>query len=1109
MTSGPAHGPAQPVTDPVTGAYPRALLQPRLDEELARADRVGGSCSVFLFDVDFFKTVNDAYGHLRGDEVLRQLSERVKAVVRGGDALFRYGGDEFVLVLPGTDRAEAIGLALRLTEEIRATDFAGQPPLHLSISLGVATYPEDADDTVSLISCADRRNYLAKRRGRGGAVADDADTDTGTAISRLWERDAPMAAAQEFLTRLLTARRGALRVTGEPGAGYTRFLSEVATVARLRGFAVVPVSPGGDARPDAAEGAPVLLVSDLGDDQRAAEAVGRLLAGEDPPESLGLVYASTDAEPASVGLPLLAGAELAPWSPAALRIFLRHRLQGEPTRTLVNWLAGHSGGLPARAVGELERLRARGGLVATASGGWTLSPSMLGRPRRRGRLPVPMTKLVGRQRERIRVAELLAGGRLVTLVGPGGIGKTRLSLAVAGDVAESYDDGAVFVSLAETTRADLVVAAIARALEVAEAPGQPLLDSVTEHLAEARLLLLLDNFEQVMEAAGVVSELLAAAPGVTVLVTSRQRLSLYGEQVYPVPPLPLPDPRTLTGVEQALADSPALALFEQRARAADVDFALTPATLPVVAALCRRLDGLPLAIELAAARIDRLTPEELLVALAQHLDALGGGPRDLPERQQTLRGTIDWSFALLDEADQRLFTRLGVFAGGWTVEAAADVFAVAESSDVDLAPAGDLAARLAALADKSLIVGEPDGRYRMLETIRAYVVAKLASCPSAGAVRARHAVYYADLAERSAVGLTGPEQAAWASLLDCEYQNLRAAFATGDPDIAVRLCLGLWRYWMGGSRIGEGRGWLAQVLARTDTLTDAAAAKLLYAAAVLAACQDDHEEAYLLGTDGLRRAETAADPRAIAQARNALGLAAIGSGRYAMATEHLRESLAIWRALDAAPGMAIALGNLTKASLRLGDIDAADRYAHECLELERAAGNTRGIVLGLGCLGEIMLAKGDVRGARTALEESLSLSRTLGDLFGEATVLHLLGTVARAEGDADEALRLFTGALVRRHEVGDREDLAASLDSVAGLVVDRDPTLAAHLLGAADGVRDRHRLPAPAAGDGEATLDAVRARLGAPQFTSAWTTGRAAPIGLIVDQALDLVPSAA
>jgi diguanylate cyclase (GGDEF)-like protein len=1114
------------ITDPVTGAYPRALLQPRLDEELARAGRTGGSCAIFLFDVDFFKTVNDAYGHQRGDEVLRQLAERVKTLVRGGDALFRYGGDEFVLLLPVTERSEAVGLALRLTDEIRSGEFGGDPPLHLSISLGVASYPEDAADTMGLIACADRRNYLAKRRGRGGAVADDADTGVRTVSSRLWERDGPMATAQEFLTRLQTEPVGAMRVSGEPGAGHTRFLSEVGIVARLRGFTVITVPPARAAVPDlhVPAGMPVLLLSDLDTGNHGADAVARLRAAAQPPAAIGLVYATTDsADDEAPTLPLLANAELAPWSPAALRIWLRNTLQGEPTRTLVNWLAGQTGGLPARAVTELDRLRQRGGLVGTASGGWTVSPSMLGRPRRQGRLPVPMTRLVGRERERARVGQLLSGGRLVTLVGPGGIGKTRLSLAAASDVVGSYDDGAVFVPLAETTGTDLVIAAIAQALEITEVPGQALLDSVIEHLAEAELLLVLDNFEQVVVAAGVVGELLAAAPGIRVLVTSRERLSLYGEQVYQVPPLPLPHLATLpggaAGVERALAESPALALFEQRAQAVTGDFAITPETLPAVDTLCRRLDGLPLAIELAAARSDRLGPDALVADLVHHLDALGGGPRDLPARQQTLRGAIDWSYALLDADDQRLFATLAVFVGGWTVDAAMEVVRTAGqlSSELEVDPVRlrrEIAGRLAGLCDKSLLVAEPDpsggSRYRLLETIRAYAVAVLAADPEADQVRARHARHYAEFAQRSAIALIGPEQSVWVGQVDREYQNLRAAYAAGDLDIAARVCLGLWRYWRNGSHIGEGREWLTQVLARPEAHSDAVAAQLLYAGAVLAATQDDHERAYVLGEEGLRRAEAAAEPPTVAQAHNALGLAALGGGRYALATDHLRESLVIWRGLDQPSGMAIALGNLTKASLRLGDITAADGYAQQSLDIERAAGNTRGILLGLECLGEIRLAKGDVAGARSALEESLNLSRTLGDLFGEAMALHQLGLVELTAGDHEEALRLFTGALARRHEIGDRQDLAASLDSVAGLVDQREPNLAAQLLGAADGMRDRHRLPAPPDGDERGVVrDRIRVAIGESDFMAAWTSGRAAPLGLIVDQTLDLVPSAA
>ena len=1101
------------VTDAVTGAYPRSLLQPRLDEELARAARTGSTFGVFLFDVDFFKTVNDAYGHLRGDEVLRQIAERVSATARAGDVLFRYGGDEFVLLLPEVDRTAAVSLALRLTDAMRTNEFAGDPPLHLSISLGVAVYPEDARDATALISCADRRNYQAKRRGRGGAVADDADTGARSASSRLWERDAAVGGVQDFLTRLPTESRGALRVAGEQGAGHTRFLAEVATVARLRGYTVLQVPAGGRLpEPVVEPGADLLLIADRGAGAQAAELIRRLSAQEQLTGALGVVHTNR----VDVGLPTLGTVELAPWSPATLKIWLRTTLLGEPTRTLVNWLAGQSGGLPARAVAELDRLRHRGGLVVTPTGGWTVSPSMLGRPRRRARLPVPMTALVGRATERARVVQLLGGGRLVTLAGPGGIGKTRLALAAAGELADRYDDGAVFVPLADATGTDLVVAAIAHALDVSEVPGVPLLDGVVEYLAEAEMLLVLDNFEQVVAAAEVVSELLSAAPGVSVLVTSRERLALYGEQVYAVPPLSMPDldalPRGPEAIGRALAEYPALALFEQRAQAAAADFTITADTLSAVAALCARLDGLPLAIELAAARADRLSPQSLLADLVHHLDGLGDGPRDLPARQQTLRGAIDWSFVLLEPADQYLFTTLAVFAGGCTAEAALDVLdAAAWGAPADEAQrVKELAARLGTLADKSLMVAEPDpgggSRYRMLETIRAYALARLSADPGAGDVYSRHAAYYAAFAARSGDALTGPDQAVWANRVDVEYPNLRSAFATGDPDLAARICLGLWRFWRNGSHIGEGREWLVHVLACPDVLTDATAAQLLYAAAVLAATQDDHVRAYVLAEDGLRRAEAAGERPTIAQAYNALGLAALGAGRYALAVEHLRACLAIWRELGQTAGTAIALGNLTKASLRLGDIAAADGYAQQSLEIERAAGNTRGILLGLECLGEILLAKGDVPGARAALDESLALSRTLGDLFGEAMALHQLGLAARTDGDEAEALRLCTGALARRHEIGDREDLAISLDAVAGLVAAREPELAAQLLGAADGMRDRHRLPAPPAGDErDATADGVRAQLGERGYTTAWTTGRSAPLGLIVDQALDLV----
>jgi diguanylate cyclase (GGDEF)-like protein len=1190
------HSVDQSITDSVTGAYARGLLLPRLAEELERAEGSTGALALFLFDVDFFKTVNDAYGHLRGDEVLRQLVDRVKGLIRGYDALFRYGGDEFVLLLPGTDRAAAVRMALRITDEIRAREFGDNPPLHVSVSLGVATFPDDGADAESLIGTADRRNYLAKRRGRGGAVADDADTEGETAGSRLWERDAAMAATHEFFTRLDVEGSGALRVGGEPGSGHTRFIEEVAAIARLRGYSVLPVpseptrarsagDPGtagdagtagtagsagdaGDAgvAADTGIGQRFLLLADVASAPYTAGAVARLRAAY-PAAVVGLAYASTR-RPGDVESPLpeLASAQLLPWSPATLKIWLRNSLLGEPNRVLVSWLMRDSGGLPARAARGLDQLRQAGGMVATAGGGWTLAPAMLGRPRRRSRLPVPMTPLMGREAERDRVCLMLDDGRLVTLVGPGGIGKTRLALTVAAAVAEGFEDGAVFVPLADTTDPDLVVASIAHALEVTDVPGRPLLDAVVEHLTDTSLLLVLDNFEQVMGAAKVISGLLAAGPGVSALITSRERLGLYGEQIYPVPPLPLPDMDTLpagaAGVARALADSPALALFEQRARAATGAFALAPDNLGAVAALCRRLDGLPLAIELAAARTDRWRPEELLEHLAGHLDALGAGPVDLPERQQTLRGAIDWSFALLDPPDQRLFVSLSAFAGGWTLAAAAGV-AGADAAGVTGAEAAALAERLDRLAGKSLLVqdgsgpaeppdsrpphngradsgradsgradsrqagsgqagsGQADGgqagaaeaagdpRYRMLETIRAYATARLDAAADADDVRDRHRAYFVDLAIRSGAGMTGPDQARWTERLDLDYQNLRTAMrwalSRGDVAHAAEVCMGLWRYWRTGNHLREGRDWLGQVLA-AEGLAAAQRAAVLHAAAVLATNQDEHEAGYRLAEESLALAESAGLRPACAHAHNAMGIAAIGSGEYHLAREHFRRTLAVWQELADAAGTAIALGNLTKLSLRLGDIEAADRFAGEALALERAADNPRGISLALECIGQIRLAQGDVEAARVALKESLRLNRSLGDVFGEAMALHQLGLAAYDSGDRAEAMGLLTTALERRFAVGDQEDLAVSLECVAHLAAAADPAFAATLLGAADALRERRGLPAPPEADTrrEATLTLVRGSLDPQALASARSIGRTAPLDLIIDEALDL-----
>ena len=911
-------------------------------------------------------------------------------------------------------------------------------------------------------------------------------------------RDAALAAVHQFLTRLDVDGRGALVVRGQPGAGHTRFLAEVATIARARGLGVAHLTAG-EPGPAAVPEGDLLLLADVGAGPQVASAVARLTADR---RVLGLVYTG-DAD--DVGLPVLGTAELAPWSAATLRMWLRANLPGEPSRALVNLLLARSRGLPGRAARELGRLIGRSLLMSTGSGGWTVDPAtVLDRPSRRARLPVPMTPLLGREAERADVGGLLDGHQLVTLAGPGGIGKTRLALAVAAALADDLYDGAVFVPLADATDVAGVVAAIGAALRVEPVPDQSLFDGVVEQLADASLLLVLDNLEQVVSAAGTLGDLLAAAPGVRALATSRERLSLPNEQVYAVPPLGLPRldalPRDAAAIAHALAEFPALALFEQRAQASDPDFTISPDTLPAVAALCHRLDGLPLAIELAAARVDLRSPQDLLAELAGHLDGLGGGPRDLPARQQTLRGAIDWSVRLLAADDEDLFVRLAVFVGGCTVGSA-----LAVSGGTELA---DMADRLRRLAEKSLLVADADAdgsvRYRALQTIRAYALARLEQHPAAGAVRRGHAEHYAAFADRLGDELTGPDQVEWRARVALEYPNLRAALAAAmgerDPALGTRLCLGLWRYWRTSTHLGEGRQWLAQLLSGPAAGGGAETVSTLYAAAMLAAEQDDHEASRRLAEEGLARATALGDRAGMAQAHNALGLAATGASDYPLATLHYRESLAIWSALDEPTGTAIALGNLAGVALRSGDLDAADRFVSESLALERAAANASGMLLDLECLADIRLARRDVAGARLILAESLSLSRQLDDVFGEAKAIHQSGLAELYDGDRAAALRLLVDAVERRQAHGDLQDVAASLDAVAEVVAPDQPALAAQFLGAADELRGRYRRPAALAFETrrEETVLAVRAALGETNFDISTRAGATTTVDTLV-----------
>ena len=672
-------------------------------------------------------------------------------------------------------------------------------------------------------------------------------------------------------------------------------------------------------------------------------------------------------------------------------------------------------------------------------------------------LPAPPSPLIGREREAGEVAALLhrtpeeGPVRLLTLTGPGGVGKTRLALELARLAAPRYADGVVFVALAPLRDPDLVAAAIAQALRVKEGGRRSLQEALRAHLLEKRLLLLLDNFEQVAAAAPVVADLLARCPGLRVLATSRARLRVGGEQVYPVPPLRTPDPAHLPGLPE-LAAVPAVALLVQRARAAAPDFALDEANAPAVAALCARLDGLPLALELAAPRLAVLSPGLLLRRLTSRLHLLTGGARDLPERQQTLRATLDWSYALLGPGEQAALRRLSVFAGGCTLEAAEAVWAVGgmEAADVPSAPR-ETADLLGALIDASLLRREAwageEPRFVLLETVREYGLEALAAAGEAGQVGREHALHYLALAEEAETGLLGPEQVAWGARLEAEHDNLRAALAwatgAGDAHTGQRLAGALWRFWSARGHLSEGRRWLREVLALGDgvgvgSTPPCTRAKALTGAAMLARGQTGYDEAEALCAEAVALAMAAGGRGALVGGLNAQGLLATSRGRYEEGARLHDEAVARARAGGDRAGVAAALAGLGSTLSLAGDAGRCRLVLEESMSLFRELGDLRGLAEVLNVLARGAGNTGSHEQVVALASEALALFRTLDDTGNAAESLFCLGIAAQMQGHYARAEPSLEECLALRRARGDERGAAAALSVLGGNALRRE-----------------------------------------------------------------------
>ncbi len=1062
--------------DPLTGVYTRANLHQRLQEEIERAARYDESFSLLLVDLDYFKSINDAFGYSRGDEVLAELAKRLQDGVRGSDILFRYGGDEFILLLPNTAKPQATALAERLLDAIQSSPFGGRPPVNLSLSIGVANFPGDGSTAEAIFEAADIRNHEAKRQGRGRVVGDSPAPPVELSFgdtSRLVERDEALRTLMRFLDMLPEGGQGILQIGGPAGSGRSCFLAETARMARLRGYQVIALH-GGLAVKNRVYGAIARASKELGLPSPSAgieafgealrsriedwgrtgvfitadnlfeldwatlELVYHLIFSSSIP-TIGLAYAlDPEIAPRVTPLdqaPLRMAITLAPLSESGLRIWLRSLLQWECPPEFITWLYQNTQGLPAEVQKVLPYLVERG-ILRRTDDGWRLSSDfdthqIPGRVRPGVQnLPIPPSPFIGRDRELSEVQSILATGRMLTLIGPGGVGKTRLAIQAAAEMAERFPHGVFFVPLASTPSPEFLTAAIAEALGFSFYSQDNPQVQLINYLREKHLLLIFDNFEHLVAGAGILEDILASAPNVKLLVTSRVSLDLHEEMILEIRGMEYPQEPDPAKVEIY----PAVQMFLQSARRVQPTFTPTEEDRAWIVKVCQSIDGSPLGIELASAWLRMLSCQEIAREMEKSLDFVATTKRNIPERHRSLRAVFESSWNLLAQDEKTLFARLAIFQGSFDREAAASV-------------AGASLSALSALAQKSLLHRTPASRYSLHEVLKQYAAEKLAEMPEEQArMRQAHCDYYTEFLHQREETLKAERQKVVLAELTEEIDNLRAAWAFATEheqfDLVKKAYESLYRYYEIHGLHQEGVDAMQRAVEAVKNSRQAIACtptgKLLLAnlqirQGIFNTRMAHFDTAWDLYTQSKDLIADCKDTETLATLYLAMGTIEESRAHYSQAEEYCRLSYGYYESLGDQRGMAYVLNEASVVAYFQGNYAESKKHQQAALSILREMhdpwGISRTLINGANADAEL----GNFQEAVNQYEESLAIGQALNDRSGVSVLMNNLGDTARLLGNLPEAKRLIEQSVEICREIGDRYGAAVSLNNLADI----------------------------------------------------------------------------